>query len=351
VQAGIRLHRLNELLAERGLALSIVGSVVEQSLAGVLSTGTHGSSLVHGNIPSFVVGLRVITGTGELLEIDEHNPLLAAVRVGLGGLGIITQVTVRVEPAFRLRETTQTLSFEAALASLPTLARSAEYVKLWWLPHTDAVLVFRCDRTDEPGDPSKLLDWIDRVIINKFVFPVMLGLGRVLPRLIPPSNRLVARTYLERAPRLGRADRILSLAMPPRHRETEYAVPLEHAAEALRQTRALIVALGVRVNFITELRFVKGDDAWMSPANGRDSCQLGAYMATAPGLAEYFAGFEAAMRALDGRPHWGKEFSATPEAIQQMYPQAKAFAAKLIELDPDGVFHGRLLARVFPRSV
>ncbi|WP_146660090.1 FAD-binding protein [Enhygromyxa salina] len=93
VQAGIRLHRLNDALAKRGLALSIVGSVVEQSLAGVLSTGTHGSSLVHGNIPSFVVGLRVITGTGEVLEIHEHDPLLAAARVGLGGLGIITQVS------------------------------------------------------------------------------------------------------------------------------------------------------------------------------------------------------------------------------------------------------------------
>lgn len=354
VQAGIRLHRLNDALAERGLALSIVGSVVEQSLAGVISTGTHGSSLVHGNMPSFVVGLRVITGTGEVLEIDEHDPLLAAARVGLGGLGIITQVSVRVEPAFRLRETTQTLSFEDALANMQTLARSAEYVKLWWLPHTEQVLVFRCDRTQELGAPSKLLErflgWVDRVVINKFVFPLMLGLGRLLPRLIPPSNRLVTRTYLDRAPRIGRADHILSLAMPPRHRETEYAVPLEHAAEALRQTRALIEASGVRVNFITELRFVKADDAWMSPANGRDSCQLGAYMANAPGLADYFASFEAAMRQLDGRPHWGKEFQATPEDIQHMYPQAQAFAAKLREHDPDGMFHGRLLARVFPRD-
>jgi FAD/FMN-containing dehydrogenase len=233
---------------------------------------------------------------------------------------------------------------------MPTLARSAEYVKLWWLPHTDDVLVFRCERTEEVGQASKLLAWIDRIIINKFVFPLMLGLGRVIPRLIPPSNRLVARTYLDRAPRIGRGDQILSLAMPPRHRETEYAIPLEHAAEALRQTRALIEASGVRVNFITELRFVKGDDAWMSPASGRDSCQLGAYMATAPGLADYFAGFEAAMRLLDGRPHWGKEFQASPQDIQRMYPQAKAFAAKLREFDPDRVFHGRLLARLFPRS-
>ncbi|PRQ08737.1 D-arabinono-1,4-lactone oxidase [Enhygromyxa salina] len=349
-QAGIRLHRLNDELATRGLALSIVGSVVEQSLAGVVSTGTHGSSLVHGNIPSFVVGLRVITGTGEVLDIAEHDPLLPAARVGLGGLGIITQVSVRVEPRFQLRETTQTVSFAAALANMQALARSAEYVKLWWLPHTDTVMVFRCERTEAAGEPSKLLAWIDRIIINKLVFPLVLGLGRVIPRLIPPSNRLVARTYLDRAPRVGRADRILSLAMPPRHRETEYAVPLEHAAEALRQTRALIERSGVRVNFITELRFVKGDDAWMSPASGRDSCQLGAYMAAAPGLAGYFEAFEAAMRALDGRPHWGKEFRATPEDIVRMYPKAEAFAAKLRELDPDGVFHGRLLTRVFPRT-
>ncbi|MCA9682429.1 MAG: FAD-binding protein, partial [Myxococcales bacterium] len=156
VQAGVRLHRLVELLAAQGLALAIVGSVLEQSIAGVMATGTHGSSLVHGNIPSHVVGLRMVTAGGEILELGEGDPRLRGARVGLGALGVITEVRVRVEPLFRLRETTQILSFDEAVASVDAIARSAEYVKLWWLPHTDAVMVFRCERTREPGRLSPL---------------------------------------------------------------------------------------------------------------------------------------------------------------------------------------------------
>lgn len=345
VQAGTRLHRLNEELAARGYGLSIVGSVTAQSLAGVMSTGTHGSSLSHGNLSSLVVGLRLVTGAGELLVLDEGDPRLAAARVGLGALGIITEVTIRVEARFWLRETTEALPFEAALEQLPAIARSAEYVKLWWLPHTDAVMVFRYARS-EPGRSSSLVRWLDTYLINKLVFPALLWLGARLTGLVPPLNRAIARTYLSRKPRTDRADLILSLAMPPRHRETEYALPLPRAAEALASLRARIEALGIRVNFIQELRFVKGDDAWMSPAGGEDTAQLGAYMAAAPGLDELFAGFEADMKALGARPHWGKEFRATPEEIRAMYPRTEEFVALAEQLDPEGVLANAFLRRL-----
>ena len=346
VEAGIRLWRLNDALAERGLALPIVGSVVEQSIAGVVSTGTHGSSLVHGNLSSLVVGMRLVTGAGEVLVLDEDHPLLPAARVGLGALGIITELTLKVVSAFRLRETTEVMSFAAALESIDAIARSAEYVKLWWLPHTDVALVFRCDRCDGPGRVSPVYRWIDTNIVNQLVFPAILRFGRRVPATIPAANRLVARTYLDRKPAIDRSDKVLSLAMPPRHRETEYAVALADAGAALRANREQIEASGVRVNFITELRFVRADDAWLSPAGGRDSAQLGAYMAEAPGLDRYFGEFEAAMRELDGRPHWGKEFHASPAQLRAAYPRLDEFAAVADELDPDRVLRGRFLERV-----
>lgn len=346
VQAGIRLWQLNDALESHGLALAIVGSVVEQSIAGVISTGTHGSSTVHGNLSSLVVGIRLVTGTAEILELDEAHPLLPAARVGLGALGIITEVTLAVTPAFRLRETTETLDFDHAVAELQTIARSAEYVKIWWLPHTDKVIVFRYDRTTEPGAVAKLWRFVDTWIVNKFIFALVLLLGRVIPSLIPVCNRLVARTYLDRKPMIDRSDRMLSLAMPPRHREVEYAVPLAEAATALRANAELIARSGVRVNFITELRFVRADDAWLSPASGRDSCQIGAYMAEAQSIDRYFAQFEQAMRELGGRPHWGKEFRVSAEQLRGMYPRFDEFCEAVAALDPDGLFRGRFLARV-----
>jgi len=350
VQAGVRLHRLNDELAARGLALPIVGSVVEQSLAGVLSTGTHGSSLAHGNIPSGVVGLRIVTGTGDVLVLDDGDDRLDAARVGLGAFGIITEVTMRVGPAFQLVEDTESMTFDVAVGELDAIARSAEYVKLWWLPHTDSVIVFRCDRTEEAGDVSKVARWVDRVVVNGLVFTLLLLLGRFLSFLVPHVNRVVAATYLAPRRAVGRSDEVLSLAMPPRHREMEYAVPVEQTAEALRRTRALILDGGIRVNFIVEVRFVKADGGWMSPATGQDVCQLGAYMAEAPGIQEYFDGFEAAMKDLGGRPHWGKELRCAPDEIRGMYPKAEAWAATVRELDPDGVFTNPYIDALFPRA-
>jgi FAD/FMN-containing dehydrogenase len=345
-QAGIRIHQLNTQLHARGLALPIVGSVTEQSLAGVMSTGTHGSSLVHGNIPSFVVGARLITGGGELLVLDAHHPLLPAVRVGLGALGILTEITIRVVPAFRLCETSETIDFSTAVANVQDIARSAEFVKLWWLPHTEGVIVFRYERTDRPGEVSKLGRWLDQHVMNDCVFRLLLALGGRFPGITPTCNRAVGRTYFKPRTSIGRSDLMLSLVMPPRHREVEYAMPLEHTAEAMLRTRALIETLGVRVNFLSEVRFVKGDDAWMSPAGGRDTCQLGAYMAAAPGIDAYFSGFEQAMSQLGGRPHWGKEFTVAGQALREMYPRTQQFVELASELDPDKVLRNAFLDRV-----
>ncbi len=347
VQAGIRLERLNSALAAEGLALPIIGSVVAQSIAGVMSTGTHGSSLVHGNIPSAIVAMRLVTGRGEMLVLDEGHALLPAARVGLGALGVITEVTLSVQPAFTLCETTETIDFDDAVAHMQTIARSAEYVKLWWLPHTDAVIVFRAERTLETGRVSPVARWIDEHIINKVVFRCVLLLGRWIPGLIAPLNRLVARTYLKPRRVVGRSDKVLSLAMPPQHREMEYAIPLGRAGEALRRTRELIETHGLWVNFITEVRFVRGDDGWMSPATGRDTCQLGAYMAEAPGVERYFELFQAAMKTLDGRPHWGKEFHTSTAELAAAYPDFERFRTLARQLDPDGVFQNRFVARLF----
>ena len=121
---------------------------------------------------------------------------------------------------------------------------------------------------------------------------------------------------------------------------------LDQAAEALRRNRALIEEEGLRVNFITEVRFVRADENWMSPATGRDSCQLGAYMARAPGIERYFDGFQASMKDLGGRPHWGKEFKTTPAELATMYPRFDDFRAKVRELDPNQVLRSRFIDRL-----
>jgi FAD-linked oxidoreductase len=341
VEAGMRIHALNAALHDRGLALSNLGSIDQQSIAGAISTATHGSGAAHGVLSTQVVGLRLLTmdGTIRTLSAQSEPALFDAARVGLGCLGIITAVTLQCVPAFRLSEVATPMSVEEAAARIPELVAGGEYVKLWWLPGTDRVQVFTASPTDAPARPRPVGEWMDGAVLNPLIFPAVLALGGRFPALIPTLSRLVARVYFRPDARVDHSHRVLHIPMPPRHLESEYALPIGRAGEALLRLRALIAQTGVGVNFVQELRFVAGDDLPLSPAGGRDSCYVGAYTAAPRDAARYLADFEALMVELGGRPHWGKLFSATPEQLSALYPAWSDFRALRAALDP----HGRLV--------
>src|SRR5689334_12629801 len=132
VLAGTRLRDLSAVLLNRGWTLPIVGSIQAQTVAGAIATGTHGSSLVHGNLASLVHAVRLVDGRGRVHDIDPDDPRLEGVRVHLGALGALTEVVLRIEPAFRLRQ--DVVHVPATEVDVVAAARSAEYVKVWWLP-------------------------------------------------------------------------------------------------------------------------------------------------------------------------------------------------------------------------
>lgn len=346
VLGGTRLREINARLPIYGLAMPILGSIAEQTVAGAIATATHGSSLRHGNLSTLVCGMRLVTGTGEVLDLDESDPRLAAARVGLGALGVVTQVTLQCAPAFRLEERVRSIPEHEAHASCEGLARQSEFGKLWWLPGTGFAQWFSMDRTDAPGDVSQAVRWVDERLVNGVVFEGLLGLGARFPSLIPRLNRLIGRAYFNPRRSVGRSDRIFNIAMPPVHRETEYAIPVERTGEALSALSAMIDREKLRVNFVVEARFTRGDDAWLSPAYGRDSCQIGAYMAQTPEIGPYFDAFERIMQGLGGRPHWGKEFRMDASHLAPRYPEWQRFATLRRELDPDRVFVNTFVDRV-----
>jgi L-gulonolactone oxidase len=350
VEAGIRLDALNQALAGRGLALGVLGSIARQSIAGAISTGTHGSGPRHGSLSSLACGLRLMLADGSVRELAPGHQLFDAARVSLGALGIITRVTLQCEPAFRLEELAAPLPFEEAAEQIPQLVRDEAYVKLWWLPHTDVVQVYRYRRTEADSSFRALQRWVDDRIVNRLVFAALLRLGRAAPGWIPRLNALVRAAYFRTTRKVARSDQALTIAMPPVHQEVEYAIPLEHAPAALRRVRALIEREKLRVNFVVELRFAAPDAAWMSPAFGRPTAYLGAYMARSRGIERYFAAFEEEMLALGGRPHWGKQFSAGAERLRDACPNHARFAALRDALDPLGRFDNAFLRRVLPRA-
>ena len=347
VRAGTRLWQLNRLLAERGLALPILGSIAQQSIAGAVGTGTHGSSLVHGNLGTLVRAATLVDGRGNTVQFGTDDPRLDAVRVHLGALGILTEVTLTVEPAFGLVQTIDTVPLPAVARRIDAIARSAEYVKLWWVPHTEYALVFRYERCApimSRISAARAERWVDTRIVHRLLLPWMFSRNERRPESVPRWNRLAART-LVKGRRHGPSTLMFATPDPARHDETEAAVPMAAAGEAFDRLVRCIDEAAVRVNFIAELRFVRGDAGWLSPASGGDTAHLGAYTALTAHRDRYFRAFWDVLAPLRPRPHWGKWFDTVD--IDGRYPDAGRFRALRDELDPDRTFANAFTSRVF----
>ncbi|MCB9792473.1 MAG: FAD-binding protein [Alphaproteobacteria bacterium] len=351
VQAGMRLYQLNQTLAERGLVLPMVGSIDHQSVAGAVSTATHGSGR-HGVLSTRVRALRLVMADGSVrsLSPQQEPELFDAARAGLGLFGILSELTLECEADHHIEQRATPTPFEVALERLPELHAAHEHLKLWWLPHQDTAQVYVADRSDAPATPRTLAERLDAAVLNPALFPALLWLGSTFPGLIAPLNRLIAASYFQETRRVGRPFEILHLVMPPRHLEAEYSLPMEHAAEGLRALRQVIEEEGLRVNFMQELRPVEADELPLSPATGRPSAYVSAYIARAAEAPRFFRAVEDRLRPLGARPHWGKLHTFTPEQLRAAYPCWDAAMALRREVDPEGRLLSPYMARLMGLS-
>ncbi len=349
VQAGIRLKDLIEELDVRGLALDNLGSVTEQSLAGAISTGTHGTGLAHGALPTQMVRFRMVNGQGTLMDVDPDTApaLFHAASVGVGALGIITQITLQAEAAYDIEERSWALPWDEALNQAQKLWESHSRVKFWWLPHTEMVQVYTYEKTTRPRQPASAFEQrLDR-FMNDRVFGAILGIGQKIPSAVPTLNKLVGASYFKAYERVDRYDRCLALAMPPAHLENEYGIHVDDTVEVMDRVHSLVEGGGYSVGFINEVRFVRADENWLSGSYGRNSCQFGAYTPDGRDARAYLEGVEDIAYELGGRPHWGKDFHADPGHLREVFPRFDDFCELRRELDPAGVFANDFVTRVF----
>jgi L-gulonolactone oxidase len=155
-EAGITLDALHAQLAKHGLAMINVGSISDQTLGGIVTTATHGTGINYGVISTHVIALSLLLADGTRVSCSrqERPDLFLASTCGLGSTGLILSVTLQVEPAFRLRETQQTLAFHQCLQHIDAIARAAQHVRIWWFPAADTMRVSSADRTLEVSGPS-----------------------------------------------------------------------------------------------------------------------------------------------------------------------------------------------------
>jgi FAD-linked oxidoreductase len=349
--AGTPLHALNAGLEQLGLSLHNMGDIAEQTLAGAISTGTHGTGGVAASLATQVVGLEMVTGTGETLRASaEENPdVLETARIGLGALGVLTSVTFAVEPLFLLEATETPMRWDEALGSFDEMVAGSHHVDMYWFPHTDRLLVKRNVRLDADLDEAEPLprwrSWLDDDFLSNTFFGALCAGANRVPAVIPRMNQvsaraLGARTYSDVAHRVFTAPRRVVF------REMEYAVPREAGLTALREARRAIEGSDWRISFPVEIRVAPADDIPLSTAQGRDSFYLAFHTHRDADHTAYFTGIESILRAHDGRPHWGKVHTRTAEDLAPAYPRFADFLALRDRLDPDRVFTNAHLRRV-----
>lgn len=349
VQAGIRLHRLNDELAAAGLAMPNLGDIDRQSIAGAIATATHGTGLGLGNLATTVVGMELVTGAGDIVRLDETTDaeLLRVARVGLGALGVVTEVTLQCVPAFDLhaRETIEPL--DDVLDGLLDHAAAVDHFELYWMPGGGRrCQVKRNVRTTEPRRPQSRAGYVrDKWLGENLGFGLVCRVGRRFPRAAPTVARMVTGAAGERD-LIDRSDRVFCSPRRVRFVEMEYAIPVEHLADAVRELRAATRRLPTPILFPIEVRVSAADDIPLSTAFGRTSGWIAVHQYRGAPYEEYFGLVERIMDGFGGRPHWGKLHTQRAATLAPRYPQWADFQAARDKLDPDRTFANPYLERV-----
>ena len=348
VQAGITIHELSRRLAVHGLALENLGDIDIQTIAGAISTATHGTGARLRNISSQVSELTLVLADGSTLtcSAERDAETFRAARVGLGALGVIAEVTLRCVPAFTLRGVDAPMEIEETLECFEELALGNDHFEFLVFPHAEAALTRTNNRTEEPPRPrSRAGAYAHDVALNNGVLELLCRVGRRFPGWIPRINRLATR-LAGSSTRVDRSAEIFSSPRLVRFTEMEYALPRARTAEAVRRVLELIERRGFAVPFPIEARTVAPDDAFLSTAAGRDSGFVAVHMYKGMEWRPYFHAVAEIMDELDGRPHWGKRHFHTAATLRSRYPDWDRFQAVRARLDPEGRFANAWTERV-----
>ena len=347
VQAGIKLHRLNEELYRRGLAMPNLGDIDRQSIAGAISTATHGTARDLGGIARDVVAMRLITGDGSIIDCspDENPDIFHAARVGVGALGVISTVTLQCVPAFNLHAREVPMNVEECLENMDEYIATNDHFEFFWVAGTRWVVAKFNNRTTADGPRrNRWQQFRDDVLFGNGSFWVTCRAGRINPEWIPRVSKV-----LPHAGALDYVDKSYNVFCSPRKvkfYEMEYEVPFEATKEAFNRVREYVKRSGLILSFPIEVRFTVADDIPLSTTYGRRSGYIACHVYQGTHYQQYFEAVEDIMDDYGGRPHWGKLHFQTAETLAPRYPEWDKFQAVRRQLDPEGRFSNPYLDRV-----
>jgi L-gulono-1,4-lactone dehydrogenase len=352
VWPGTSLRRLAAALDDAGLALANLGTLASQTVAGALSTGTHGTGARHRPFAGQVSALRLVTANGSVMTLGcESDPdTFRCARTALGALGIITEITLSCVPSFNLRSAAHAEPLEGLLDRFGEWAVSADHVAFCWQPWQDRVLVRSLSRSPEPRTPGAARHRYLATLSE--VRCAIAGLaGRRRPAAVPWLAGRVAGPGEAAAHYVESSYRAFTFPQPVKFLAMEHALPLENIPPAVRALRGALRRAGRRSPYSVLVRVGAPDDSPLSPAYGRPTGYLNLTVPRTAGYIELLRVAEHVARELGGRPHWGKAHTATAEVLEPLYPEWSTFQRVRAQLDPAGLFSNDYVDRVLGRSV
>lgn len=331
VEGGIQYGELAPYLHEKGFALHNLASLPHISVAGSIATATHGSGLQNGNLATAVRALELVTGEGATMSIDREE-LVQAAAVNLGALGVITKVTLAIQPGFDIRQTvyerlpvgTLTAHFEEVLSA----GYSVSLFTDWREKYINEVWV----KSKTPAAPAELFG---AKAATRHLHPI----GEISPENCTPQLGIPG-PWHERLPHF----RMGFTPSSGTELQSEYFVPFHHGAEAL----LAIARLGPQISpclFISEIRTVAADELWLSPTYRRASVAIHfTWQQDWSAVSRLLPLIEKELAPFQARPHWGKLFTMAPSTLRSHYEKLDAFKKLAADLDPGGKFRNEYIS-------
>ena len=373
MQAGTRLRDLVAALGEHGLAMPTLGSIVDQSIAGAISTATHGSSYKHGILSQSVIGLKIMLSNGRIVSCSpEQSPdLFRAALVSLGALGIITEVTFKAVPAFNLSWRQDLVPLDDILGRWERdLWTRTEFTRVWWFPYMKQCVYWRADKTHEPHRAPKSSWFSGKVGFH--IYHGLLYLSQWFPSLLPSIERFVIAVQYggEGTSGVGNGNKELLMNCLYSQFVNEWAIPLRKGPEAIRRLsvwlhgdaeasgipfdpKGLYVHAPIEVRVANTLtkdipRAYLDNTMRDEPSLLLNATLYRPYDLDPPCHLRYYEAFQWLMKEMGGRPHWAKNFKDVSNTeIHEMYPELSDWLRVRDEVDPEGMFlgdwHRRLL--------
>lgn len=323
--AGTRIGVAAQALKKLGLSLVNQGDIDTQAIAGAFATGTHGTGRRLSNLASQIVGMRLVQVDGSVLVVDDCDAeMLHAVQVSVGTLGVISEITLQTMPAYNLHERIWRDDFETCMERYDELLAQHRHFGFFWCPVPESRHLYCLPDTAAVSRTSKTADVCEMKVMDMTDAPPM-------------------EAEFER---IAYSSEVYPIEYVPNFHELEYAVPVEHGKQALREVRELMLTKHTNCIFPIEFRFTAADPAWISPFYQQDSVTLS--VSGAPGIDywDYLRDVDAILRRYHSRPHWGKLHFLDTDDVTQLYPRAEDFRKLRRKLDPQGRFlndHLRML--------